>query len=333
MPTFTTFTGSPSGAIVSSETTLPLTPTSVLVQITHSGLCGTDAHYRHSTISLGHEGAGIITALGSSVSTFKINERVGWGYLHSACGHCKQCLRGTETFCPERHMYGTHETNQGSLSSHVVWEADYLFKIPDAISNEDAAPLMCGGATVFSALAMHGVKPTDRVGVMGVGGLGHLAIQFASKMGCEVVVFSGTESKRSEAIDLGARQFFATKGLKNLEETMGNQKIDHLLVTTSAQPDWSLFLPIIAPGGTIYPLSVSEGDLTMPYMPIVATPLRIQGSLVAARGVHRDMLEFAALHGIRPVVQRFPMTVEGIETAFGKLADGSIRYRGVLVAQ
>jgi D-arabinose 1-dehydrogenase-like Zn-dependent alcohol dehydrogenase len=171
MPTFSTFTGSPSGAILESTTTLPLSPTSVLVQITHSGLCGTDTHYRHSPISLGHEGAGTVQSIGSSVTTLKVGDRVGWGYLHSSCGHCRECLRGTETFCSERHMYGTHETNQGSLGSHVIWEEAFLFKIPEGMSNEDAAPLMCGGATVFNALVMHKVGPTERVGVIGVGGV------------------------------------------------------------------------------------------------------------------------------------------------------------------
>jgi D-arabinose 1-dehydrogenase-like Zn-dependent alcohol dehydrogenase len=335
MPTFNTFTGSPSGAILSSSTTLPLSPHSVLIKITHSGLCGTDAHYKHTSTSIGHEGAGIIESLGSTVTTLKLGDRVGWGYLHSSCGHCKECLRGTETFCPERHMYGTHDLEQGSLGSHAIWDADFVFKIPDEISNEDAAPLMCGGATVFNALVMHGATSTDRVGIIGVGGLGHLAIQFASKMGCEVVVFSGTESKKKEALGWGATKFVAMKDLQgSLEEELGQGgKIDHLLVTTSQQPDWKMFLPVMAPGGTVYPLGVSEGDLTMPYMPIVLTPLRIQGSLVAARGVHKEMLKFAARHGVRPVVQRFPMTVDGIESAFAKLEDGSMRYRGVLVAE
>jgi D-arabinose 1-dehydrogenase-like Zn-dependent alcohol dehydrogenase len=160
-----------------------------------------------------------------------------------------------------------------------------------------------------------------------------LAIQFASKMGCEVAVFSGTDSKKEEALNIGASKFHAIKVVKNLEEAVGKAKIDHLLVTTSQQPDWNVFLPVMAPGGTIYPLGVSEGNLVMPYIPLVLTPLRIQGSLVSARGIHREMLEFAAFHGIKPIIQKFPMTVEGIEEAFGKLDDGSMRYRGVLVAQ
>lgn len=187
---------------------------------------------------------------------------------------------------------------------------------------------MCGGATVYNVLRL--AKATDVVGVIGVGGLGHLAIQFAAKMGCEVVVFSSTDSKKSEATKLGASDFIATKDVKELKVS---RPIDHLVVTTSRQPDWKLYLPIVAPGAAIYPLTVSEGDLAVPYSFVSSKELKIQGSIVAARGVHRDMLAFAAHHQIRPIIETFPMTVEGIEEGFQKLADGKMRYRGVMVAQ
>lgn len=127
---------------------------------------------------------------------------------------------------------------------------------------------------------------------------------------------------------LGAKEFYPTKGIQELKV----KPIDHLLVTTSMQPDWSLYLPIMAPSGTVYPLSVSPDDLKMPYMPILSAGLKIQGSLVAAREIHREMLEFAAVHDIRPVIEKFPMDVDGVEQAFKKLEEGGMRYRGVLVA-
>jgi D-arabinose 1-dehydrogenase-like Zn-dependent alcohol dehydrogenase len=227
-------------------------------------------------------------------------------------------------------MYGYANRDHGSFSSHAVWNADYIFSIPSSIPREYAAPLMCGGATVFNALHSFSAKSSDRVGIIGVGGLGHLAIQFASKMGCQVIVFSSTESKKDEALKLGADEFVATKGAKELHVS---GPIDHLLVTTSFQPDWKQFLPIMSPGGTIFPLTVSPEDLKIPYMPIVAGELRIQGSLVAARQVHKEMLAFAAHHQIRPIIEQFPMTVEGITESMKKLEDGKMRYRGVVVAQ
>jgi len=242
---------------------------------------------------------------------------------------CKHCLTGHETLCPQRRMYGYHDLDQGSFGSHAIWREAFLFRISSSMDRRDAAPLMCGGATVFNALAQFGTKPTDRVGVIGIGGLGHLAIQFASKMGCDVVVFSQTESKKAEAMKLGASEFFATKDVKELKIGAG---IDHLLVCTSQQPDWELFLPVIAPNGTIYPLTVSEEEFKMPYYPINALQLRVQGSLVAPRQVHREMLGFAARHGIRPIVEEFPMTEGGITDCMKRLEERKMRYRGVVVA-
>ncbi|OAP54667.1 hypothetical protein AYL99_11115 [Fonsecaea erecta] len=328
MVEFTVFKGSKAG-IVKATSQREVGPHDVLVKITHSGLCGTDLHHKELDMGLGHEGTGIVEDVGKDVTIFKKGDRAGWGYIHNSCGHCKECLRGAETFCSERQYYGAANLDQGSLGSHAVWNENFLFKIPEEIALEDAAPLMCGGATVFNALQFHGVKSTDRVGVIGVGGLGHLAIQFAAAMGCEVAVFSGTESKKEEALKLGAKEFYATKGLKQLKVS---KPIDHLLVTTASQPDWNMYLPIMAPSGTIYPLTVSFEDLKMPYMDIIMGGLKIQGSLVAARRIHREMLDFAASHGVKPIIQTFPLTESGVDEAFRTLEEGKMRYRGVLVA-
>ncbi|KAF7979130.1 hypothetical protein HWV62_43357 [Athelia sp. TMB] len=337
--TFTVYKGSPSGTIVRAQTTRPaLAPDEVFLRVTHSGLCGTDAHMREKDMGLGHEGVGVVEEIGASVQGFKVGDRAGWGYEHDSCMRCEQCLSGHETFCAGRRMYGASDLDQGSLASHAVWKAAYLFAIPESLASEHAAPLMCAGATVFNALHEHGAESGQRVGVVGVGGLGHLCIAFAAKMGCEVVVFSGTHSKEEEARKLGAREFVAMKdydaqGKGGKKKKLDIRPVNHLLVTTSAQPDWSLYLSAMAPGGTIYPLGVSGGDLTIPYMPIIQKGLRIQGCLVAARNVHNKMLEFAAFHAIKPMIETFPLDKEGIEEAFARLDKGSLRYRAVLVAK
>lgn len=226
-------------------------------------------------------------------------------------------------------MYGSSDLDIGSMASHSIFRGAFLFQIPSAMSNEDAAPLMCGGATVFNILDMYNIRPTDRVAVLGVGELGHLAIQFAAKWGCEVVVFSRTENKKEEALHLGAKEFYATKGLSELTLSA---PIDHLLVTTSAQVPWSLYLPVMAAGWTIYPITVDQGDLKISYMPLLGNGLRIQGSIVAPRAVHRRMLKFANFHGIKPMIQKYKLDREGIETAMADLREGKMRYRGVLYA-
>jgi D-arabinose 1-dehydrogenase-like Zn-dependent alcohol dehydrogenase len=331
MPTFTVFKGSKDGKIVKSETTRPdLKNDEVLVKVTASGLCGTDEHYRHADMALGHEGAGVVQELGPSVTHLKKGDRVGWGYQHNSCGHCEWCLSGRETFCAERAMYGYADLDQGSMGSAAVWKESFLYKIPDSITDAEAAPLMCGGATVFNALKMYNIQPTDRVGVIGVGGLGHLAIQFAAKMGCDVIVLSGTESKREEAMKLGASEFVAMKGKTSLDI---GRKMNALLVTTSVQPDWNILLPAMAPDSKVFPLTVSNDEFKIPYMPLLMSGISVQGSLVAARQIHTHMLQFAAQHQIKPINMEFPMTEEGITKAMDTLSSGEMRYRGVLIPE
>lgn len=267
--------------------------------------------------------------IGRDITNFKIGDHVGWGYFHNACGECRQCLSGRDNLCDQVEKYGTSNLDQGSFATYGVWKAAFVFKIPDSIKLEDAAPLMCGGATVFHVFKSNNVKPSDRVGIIGVGGLGHLAIQFAAKMGCEVVVFSGTESKKNEALKLGATQFVATAGKDSLDI---GKPIDHLLVTTSFLPDWKIFVPILAAQSTVYPVTVSALDLQIPSSALIDKELRIVGSLVAPRQIYREMIEFSSLHNIRPIIERFPLTVNGIEEAMEKLRAGKMRYRGVLVA-
>ncbi|KAL4923557.1 NAD(P)-dependent alcohol dehydrogenase [Aspergillus undulatus] len=329
---FKTFRGSPSGIKESTTKKLSLERDQVLVKVTHSGVCGTDVHYKSADMVLGHEGVGHVEEVGPDVRELKKGDRVGWGYEHDCCGRCKHCLTGWETFCPERKMYGMADLDQGSFASHAVWREAFLFRVPDALDNESAAPLMCGGSTVFNAMVVAGVKPTDRVGIVGIGGLGHLAIQFANKMGAHVVVFSGTDSKKDEAIKLGAHEFHATKGAKELK-TEGDQKLTHLIVSTSGLPDWQLYLNVLDNRAIISPLTVSDKPFTFPHQELIVRGLRVQGGIVATRQVHREMLAFAAFHGVKPMTVRYPMTEKGIAQCFEDLEGGKMRYRGVLAAE
>lgn len=330
---FTVYKGSSDG-IVESQSKKPtsLQRDQVLVKVTHSGVCGTDLHYKSADMVLGHEGVGHVEEIGPDVRSLKKGDRVGWGYEHDCCGWCHHCLSGWETFCPERKMYGLADLDQGSFASHAVWREAFLFNIPDALDNASAAPLMCGGATVYNAMVCADVKPTSTVGIVGIGGLGHLAIQFANKMGCHVVVFSGTDSKKDEALKLGAHEFHATKGAKELKLD-GAHKLSHLIVSTSALPDWQLYLAVLDARATISPLTVSDKPFTFPHNDLMVRGLRVQGGIVAARQVHRDMLEFAAFHGIKPMLVKFPMTEKGVRECVETLEEGKMRYRGVLEAQ
>ncbi|OTB01198.1 hypothetical protein M426DRAFT_323707 [Hypoxylon sp. CI-4A] len=332
MTSFTVYRGSKAGVAVKSSATKPeqLTGDKVLIRITASGLCGTDLHYVNEDIILGHEGVGIVEELGPDAKYLKKGDRVGFGYEHDSCGHCRECLTGHETYCVNRAVYGSPNVTQGSFASNAIVRESFLHKIPEGMSDIDAAPLQCAGATVFAVLRDFDAQPTETIGVVGLGGLGHLAIQFANKMGNRVVVFSGSDRKKEQAMKLGAHEFVSMKGKDKLEVS---SPINRLLITTSAQPDWELLLPIMAPGSAIYPLSVAYGNLEIPYLPLVLQGIAVQGSLVASRIHHRQMLEFAALHNIKPITQVFPLTEAGIREAIKKLENGDVHLRAVLTAQ
>ncbi|PGH17996.1 hypothetical protein AJ80_04617 [Polytolypa hystricis UAMH7299] len=334
MPTFTVFKGAQDGLPKKSTTTKPdqLSGDNVLVKVTASGVCGTDLHYKTQDMVLGHEGVGVVEEVGPNVKYLKKGDRVGWGYETDSCEHCLECLSGEEMVCAQRALYGFANPDQGSFASHAIWREAYLHLTPDSIIDEHAAPLQCGGATVFAPLI--NAKPNETVGVLGVGGLGHLAIQFAAKMGCRVVVLSGSESKKEQAMEFGAHKFIAMKG-KTAKDILEDDfwPITRLLVTSSAQPAWDVIVPLLAPRAQIHPLSVSLSNLEFPYMPLLAGRISIHGALVATRAVHRQMLAFAALHGIKPVVETYPMTEEGIKEAIERLEQGKVQYRAVLVPQ
>ncbi|KAL6231593.1 hypothetical protein BDW75DRAFT_39391 [Aspergillus navahoensis] len=327
---FKVFKGSQNGVVESTTKKPALQGDKVLVKVSHSGVCGTDLHYKSADMVLGHEGVGYVEEVGPGVKDLKKGDRVGWGFEHDCCGRCRHCLSGFETFCPERAMYGMTDLDQGSFASHAIWREAFLFKIPDALDNESAAPLMCGGSTVYNALVGAEVTPKDTVGIVGIGGLGHLAIQFAAKMGCYVIVFSGTDSKKEEAMKLGAKEFVATKDAKELKTS---RKLNNLIVTTSSLPDWELYLNVLDNRATISPLTVSDKPFTIPNQEMLVRGLRVQGGIVAARQVHREMLEFAAFHGVKPIVMRYPMNEKGINECMKTLEEGKMRYRGVLTAE
>ncbi|KAF9258143.1 GroES-like protein [Marasmius fiardii PR-910] len=326
----TTFRGSKDGKIVKSSFSRDrLDPDEVLVEVTHSGVCGTDLHFIQADMVLGHEGIGIVKALGSACTNLKIGDRVGWGFVHGSCGQCEECLSANDQFCPKASSYGSADTDQGSFSNMAIRKENWLFRVPENVRSEDAAPLMCGGATVFTPLIEY-VKATDRVGIVGIGGLGHLAIQFAAKMGCDVVAFSGSESKREEAMKLGAREFYATQGVEDYTTLNLPRGLDRLIITASSQEGYSKYYPILAQRAMIITVTVSPGDLIVPHHMTVIRGIKVAGTMMASRYVHTKMLEFAARHDIRPVIEQFPMTEEGIQEAIARLQTGQMRYRAVL---
>ncbi|KAM0417080.1 hypothetical protein ACHAPT_012918 [Fusarium lateritium] len=283
MPSFQVYKAGNPGDVRAAQTTRAnLEGDQVLVHITASGLCGTDLHYVSADMVLGHEGAGVVKELGPSVKHLKSGDRVGWGYQTGACGNCDECLGGNDEYCAERKLYGEANLDQGSFAEAAVWSESFLFRIPDSISDVDAAPLMCGGATVWNALHKYGLTSSCTVGVVGIGGLGHLAIQFASKMGMKVIVFSTDATKKEAALDMGAADFVVVAKEEDKVD-IGSLKLDALLVTSSVSMQWGTYLPILRPRAIIIPLTVHFGDFSVPQYPLIASGLRVQGSVIASR--------------------------------------------------
>lgn len=227
------------GKLTSTPTTIPpLGPKDILIRTTHSGVCYTDYEYftHGAPLALGHEGVGIVEAVGSEVTTVRPGDRAGGGFHRDSCGTCHYCLTDRDILCYDRVEFGEGDYDNGTFGEFFVGKEGYVHKIPDALASEHAAPLQCAGATVYSALVKN-AKPGDRVGVVGVGGLGHLAVQFAAKMGNEVVVFSTTKDKEVEARGFGASEFVLLH-----EPEKVSAPVQVLLVTGANYPDWSKYV-------------------------------------------------------------------------------------------
>lgn len=232
---YTIYRGS-NGDIIPVTVKIPtLGPHDILVRITHSGVCHTDVGFCHALagLALGHEGVGVVEEVGASVTDVSVGERVGGGFLKLACGQCKYCKSGREIMCYDRVIFGHDDLDNGTFSQYYIAKESFIYKIPDNLSSEDAAPLQCAGATVYRALK-NTVTPGKRVGIYGIGGLGHLAIQYAAKMGAETVVFSSSADKEEEARSFGASEFHLTD---NMVETT-SAPIDVLILTGTYFPDW-----------------------------------------------------------------------------------------------
>ncbi|PCG96071.1 Polyketide synthase, enoylreductase [Penicillium occitanis (nom. inval.)] len=318
-----------SGNIVADHATKSLGHNEIFIETTHSGLCGTDLHYMHSGKVLGHEGVGIVRKLGPGVTSVNVGDRVGFGYTRKVCGRCQHCLSGWDQFCENVVDFETRgDPDIGSLSNGVVWDADAVVPVPDGYDSVDAAPLLCAGGTVWTVLTEYGIKATDRVGILGIGGLGHLAIKLGAALGCHVVVLSSSDTKRQEAFEFGAKEYYV---LKSGEKPEGLKPLDHLLVCgSSSSMDYTFLIDLMAVHGSIYPLTVDFNKVPVRLHNAVLKGVRIQGALTASRGGLRKLYEFAAERDIHPTVQKFPMSVEGIEAAAKTLDRGKMRYRGVL---
>ncbi|KAI1343853.1 GroES-like protein [Xylariaceae sp. FL0016] len=310
----------------------------VLIQTTHSGLCYTDVHAKSKGCGLGHEGVGQVVKVGTEVSAHKVGDRVGWGWLHHSCGHCRSCASGYRQYCAQARGFAFGELDQGAFGDCAIWDETFVYAIPDGVSPESAGPLMCAGASVYEALDVAGTQSSDHVGVVGIGGLGHMAVLFAKAMGCFVTALGDSEEKKGEAFRLGADALRVVNASSDEEQYWrnssssrgGEEGINTLLICSNEVPDLERILPLLARQATIIPMTIQTKPMSVPYMPFILPGHRIIASTEASRQNHIKMMQFASRHGIRPWIEKFPMNQDGLKTAFGKLERGEMRFRGVL---
>ncbi|KAK4552844.1 hypothetical protein LTR86_010178 [Recurvomyces mirabilis] len=330
---FTMFTGSSDGTIVEAKLSTKLGPKDALVKQTYSGVCSTDLHLSEKPCALGHEGVGIIEEMGAMAhlwTDLKIGDRVGFGWMQSYCGQCRSCLIGRDGLCEKGKELWAPDNNTGSWGFGGVWDVTALRKIPDSLESKYAGPLMCAGATVWGAMQRGKIMSHHRVGVLGIGGLGHLAIQFLAKSGCEVVVLSSSDRKKQEAFDLGATEFHTADAIKGDPE--GLEPLTHLMVCTGAQPDYAVYMKIMAPAGIILPLTVDFEATPIPLAPTIFQGLNIIGVKVCDRWEYDAMFKFVVRHKVLPIIQEYPMTADGLNDAVRDLKQGKVRYRAVVKA-
>jgi uncharacterized zinc-type alcohol dehydrogenase-like protein len=306
-------------------------PHEVLVSITHCGICHSDIHLINNDWGVsqyplvpGHEIVGRIEAVGADVANLDVGMRVGIGWQCGACLDCEWCAAGQDHLCPDSHA--TCVGQYGGFAENIVVDSRYAFPIPEGMTSENAAPLLCGGITVYSPLSRHDVRPHMKIGVVGIGGLGHLALQFANAFGCEVTAFSSSAGKEAEACVFGADRFVNAGDPYQLEAAAGSQ--DFMIVTANVDLDWQAYINVLRPNGHLCFVGAVPSPIQVHAMSLIVGGKSLSGSPIGSRKTIVEMLEFAARHGIEAQVEVMPMYQ--VNEAIERISSNQARYRIVL---
>jgi uncharacterized zinc-type alcohol dehydrogenase-like protein len=310
----------------------PLGPHDVEIRITHCGICHSDVHlvdgdWGEGTYPMvpGHEIVGAVAALGPEVRHLQVGQRVGVGWQRAACLACDLCGAGEENLCEQNEA--TCVDHYGGFADRVRLDARFAFPVPEALASESAAPLLCGGVTVYAPLRRW-VRPAMTVGVVGIGGLGHLALQFARAMGCEVTAISSAPDKEPEARSFGARHFIATGEPKALRSAAST--LDFVLSTVYVPQDWSGILRALRPNGVLCFVASPPEPVKMTVGAILGGQKTVTTSATGGRPAIRETLEFAARHAVAAKTHVRPLAKA--DAAFDEVRKGRARYRIVLAA-
>ncbi len=307
-----------------------LKPDEVEIAVDYCGLCHSDLSMWQNDWGIsqypfvpGHEIAGTILQVGETVTHLKEGQKVGLGWMARSCGHCEQCLGGNQNRCPKQ--VGTIVGRHGGFAERVRAQSAWATLLPDSLDLENVGPLSCGGITVFNPIVQNHISPTHRVAVVGIGGLGHMAVQFLNKWGCDVTAISTSPDKEEAARSYGAHHFINAKADGALEAA--KWKFDFILVTANADLPWDKYVAALRPGGKLHLVGAAP-KVEATVAPLLSGEKSIGASPIGSPGTIHTMLDFAARHNIAPKTEVMPMSE--VNEALKKLHDESPSHRIVL---
>jgi uncharacterized zinc-type alcohol dehydrogenase-like protein len=309
----------------------PLGDEQVEIAVDYCGLCHSDLSMLQNQWGMtqfplvpGHEISGRVVAVGADAKKVKVGDRVGVGWFSGSCMSCHDCLSGDQNLCAgnEGVIVGRHGGFADRVRAHWAWAVP----IPEGVDPAKAGPLFCGGITVFNPIVQCGVQPTDRVGVVGVGGLGHLAIQFLNKWGCEVFAFTSSEDKKAELLNMGAHHVVNSRDPEQLKPLA--RSLDFIMVTANVALDWNAYIDTLSPRGRLHFVGAVLEPLNIGVFPLLLGQRSVSASPLGSPATTAQMLDFCARHSIAPITESFPMSK--VNDALARLESGKTRYRIVL---
>lgn len=311
----------------------------VLIQIEYAGICHSDIHTVNGDwgpqpfpVVPGHEIVGIVSEVGSDVTTLAVGDRVGVGCMVNSCGRCDACRNGDEQYCVEG-MVGTYAatdhdgtTTQGGYSTHVVVDAGYVLRVPEGLDPAAAAPLLCAGITTYTPLRHWGAGPGKQVAVVGLGGLGHMAVKIAHALGAEVTVLSQSLKKQEDGLRLGADHYYATSDDGTFDELAG--RFDLIVNTVSAPIDVNAYLGLLAVDGVLANVGAPPAPLAVNVFALMTSRRSLAGSMIGGIALTQEMLDFCAEHDIAAEVE--VISADQVNEAYERVLASDVRYRFVI---
>ncbi|TLD68202.1 NAD(P)-dependent alcohol dehydrogenase [Phragmitibacter flavus] len=309
----------------------PLGDEQVEIAVEYCGLCHSDLSMLENDWAIstypfvpGHEAVGKVIAVGDRVKNITLGQRVGLGWMSESCNACTHCLSGDQHLCLTAEA--TIVNRPGGFADRVRCHWMWAIPVPDTLDLSIAGPLFCGGITVFSPIVHCNVKPTDRVGVIGIGGLGHLAVQFLAKWGCEVTAFTSSDSKHAEALQMGAHHVVNSRDADQLKKIAGS--LDFIICTVNVALPWDAILTCLTRRGRLHFVGAVLEPVPVAIFPLMEGQNSISGSPIGGPVVTAQMLDFCARHQIAPITEHFKLS--DANAALDHLRSGKARYRIVL---